>query len=115
LVAPYDGTMLAAYGGWMIDGSAATALGQLEAVLGRYDDAEAHFRDGVAIEECRGHTALAARARLWWAGMLVARSNAGDLATAQRLLEDAAVCAERLGLGLLARDIAETKTALSVG
>jgi hypothetical protein len=114
-LAPYDGTMLAPYGGWVIDGSAATSLGQLETVLGQYNAAEAHFRSGVEIEERMGHAALAARSRLWWARMLLARGDLGDRATARGLLDHAAATAEHLGLGLLTRDVAEAKTALSVG
>lgn len=108
LVIPYDGMLRAAYGGWMIDGSAATALGQLETVIGRFADADAHFRAGVAIEEHMRHTALAARSKLWWTRLLLARGHADDHATAHRLLDDAATTAARLGLGLLKRDIAHT-------
>jgi DNA-binding SARP family transcriptional activator len=107
LLEPYDGTVLGGYAGWMIDGSAATSLGQLETVLGRYDEADAHFRAGLAIEERMGYTALAARSRLWWARMLPARDIDDDHAIAQQLLDDASVIAERCGLGLLSRDVAQ--------
>ena len=107
LLAPYDGSILGGYGGWMIDGSTATSLGQLETVLGRYEEADAHFAAGLAIEEPMGYTALAARSRLWWARMLLARDTGDDHATAQQLLDEASAIAERCGLGLLSRDVAQ--------
>lgn len=111
LLVPYDGAMLASYEGHTVNGSAATALGQVEAVLGEHDAADAHFRSGVEVEERMGYAALAARTRLWWARSLLARGRPDDRGTAARLLDRAAAAGNDLGLGLLARDVAHTGAA----
>lgn len=82
-------------------------------VLGRYDDAHAHFEAAVEIEERMGYVALAARSRLWWARVLLARGRADDHVDATRLLHEVSDTAERLGLGLLAGDTAETTATAS--
>jgi hypothetical protein len=97
--------MLAPSLGHSAHGAAATALGQVEAVLGRLDDADAHFGAGIEIEEGLGYDAFAARSRFWWAQMLRSRGRADDLRRAADLLGQAAATARRCGLGALLRDI----------
>jgi hypothetical protein len=91
MLTPYDGTMLASYGGGFVDGSASTSLGQVEIVLGDYDDAEAHFRAGADIERRMGYDAYVARTQLWWARLLRLRGDADDRDHADALLSDAGV------------------------
>jgi hypothetical protein len=107
LLAPYRGTLLAPYDAVLtLDGAADTSLGQLETVLGRFDDAARSFEAGLEIEERMGYTALAARTRLWWARLLLSRARPRDRETARRLWREAAATAERHGLGLLLQDLA---------
>jgi DNA-binding SARP family transcriptional activator/tetratricopeptide (TPR) repeat protein len=109
LLVPYDGTILAPYQGFMIDVSAATALGQVETVLGRLDEAVDHFRAGVEIEQRMGWDVLVARSRVWWARALLLRDGPGDADQADQLLGLAESDAGRMGLGLVTRDVAWTR------
>ncbi len=53
-------------------------LGVLATVLGRFDEAEAHFAAAAATHERIGAPAWLARTRLEWARMLLARRQRGD-------------------------------------
>ncbi len=110
---PYDGTVLAPYGGHMIDQSAATALGQVEMVIGRFDEAVEHFRAGLEIEQRMGWDALAARTRVWWARALLMRGGADDRTSADRLLVEAESTGRRLGVGLVCNDVAWIRATLT--
>jgi DNA-binding SARP family transcriptional activator len=113
MLVPYDGTILAPYQGFMVDVSAATALGQVETALGRFDDAVEHFRVGAEIEQRMGWEVLVARTQVWWARALRSRARVGDRGEAERLLRVAESTGERLGIGLVLRDVASTREALT--
>jgi eukaryotic-like serine/threonine-protein kinase len=113
LLVPYDGTILAPYGGHMVDVSAASALGQVETVLGRFDEAARHFRAGWEIERRMGYDALVARTQVWWARLLLTRGGDGDRNDGERLLALAEATASRCGLGLVLRDVAWTRASLT--
>jgi class 3 adenylate cyclase len=99
-LAPYDGQILVAYKHSSIEGAAARGLGQLETVMGRYDDAEAHFVAAIELEERIGGRALIPRTKYWYARMLLARDGSGDADRAAALLSD--VIAETSALGMRA-------------
>lgn len=106
LLTPHRGTLLAAYDGCLaIEGAGDSSLGRLEAVLGRLDDANTSLQAGLALEERNGHHALAARTRTWWANTLTRRGATDDHAHANRLRSQASAAAQRLGLGLITRDL----------
>jgi tetratricopeptide (TPR) repeat protein len=73
-------------------------LGMLAAVLGRYADAEEHFRDAADIYERIGAPAHLGRTFVEWARMLLARGEPGDADRARQLLNQALAPARELGL-----------------
>jgi len=73
-------------------------LGMLAAVLGRYAEAEQHFRDVAEIYERIGAPAHLGRAFVEWARMLLARGEPGDADRARQLLDQAMATARELGL-----------------
>jgi class 3 adenylate cyclase len=81
----------------VVSGPAATAIGQLHAVLGNFDDADQAFREGVtAAQRLRAPFPLALT-NCWWARMLLRRDNTGDRDRARCLLDDALDSAGRSG------------------
>ena len=90
--------------------SVAHHLGLLTATLGRYDEADGHFRDAVAIHERLGAAHWVARTRLEWARMLLARAQPGDAGRAQDLLRRALGTAQELGLASVERRAAPLLT-----
>jgi class 3 adenylate cyclase/tetratricopeptide (TPR) repeat protein len=83
-------------------GSFALWCGMLAACLGRWDDAERHFADALAMNERLGARPYAVRTRRAWAAMLLDRGAPGDAARVQELI--AAGLAEARTLGM-AREI----------
>jgi hypothetical protein len=73
-------------------------LGMLAAVLGRYAEAEEHFRDAAAVYEMIGAPAHLGRTFVEWARMLLARQQPGDADRARQLLDQALAAARELGL-----------------
>jgi len=102
--------VLAPYAGrnWLIARAAAcwgpgdSFLGRLAATAGIWDEAEGHFRAGLAACERIGAAAMAARTRSWYAEMLRARNAPRDAERADQLEQAAVAEAERLGLALSA-------------
>ena len=112
LLAPLPG-QLASVGGTPVFGSIAWALGTLAATLGRYEQAEGHFAAAEEIETRIRAPLFLARTRAGWARALVARGRLEDLDRAQHMLEQAEETAERLGGGLVNREVAECRAALA--
>jgi tetratricopeptide (TPR) repeat protein len=79
-------------------GPAATPLGFLAGVLGRYDDAEAHFARALAETEALPAPALHAQAMRDFAAMLLDRDGAGDRERAVELLEQVIATTQRYGM-----------------
>jgi tetratricopeptide (TPR) repeat protein len=94
-------------------GSFDWALGILATTLERYEQAEIHFAVAAEIEERLGTPLLLARTRASWARALIARGRPEDLDRAQQMLEQAEETAERLGGGLVAREVADCRAALA--
>lgn len=82
-------------------------LGVLATVLGRFEDAEAHFTAGVAAHERIGAPVWLARTRLEWARMLLARGDPGDPERARSLSEAARDEFASIGLAHWANRAAE--------
>ena len=70
----------------------------LTACLGRWDDAERHFTDALAMNERFGACARPTGARRAWASMLLDRSAPGDAARARDLIATGHAEAEQLGM-----------------
>ena len=102
-----------AVGGTLVMGSIPWALGALAATLERYEQAEAHFAAAAEIEEGFGAPVFLARTHAGRARALIARGRPGDLEQAQHMLEQAEQTAERLGAGLVTREIAECRSTLA--
>jgi class 3 adenylate cyclase/tetratricopeptide (TPR) repeat protein len=79
-------------------GSYGQFCGMLAACLGRWDDAERHFTDGLAMNERLGARPANARTRAAWAAMLLDRNAPGDTARARDLIAAGRAEAEQLGM-----------------
>jgi tetratricopeptide (TPR) repeat protein len=83
-------------------GPVAHYLGLVTAVLGRADEADAHFACAVDAQERTGARGLLAQTRLEWARLLLRRGEPGDGERARALAEAAAELAEELDIPVLA-------------
>ena len=88
---------LVVFGGPMCLGAVVHHLGTLATVLGRYDDAEAHFLQALETHENLNAPFFTALTQLEWARMLLIRRTPDDLASAKTMLHDSKVLAERHG------------------
>ena len=79
-------------------GSVALWCGMLATCLGRWDDAEHHFADALAMNERLGARPFVVRTRRAWAGMLLGRNAPDDALRARELIAAALAEAERLGM-----------------
>jgi class 3 adenylate cyclase/tetratricopeptide (TPR) repeat protein len=111
LLAPFSGQIVAV--GAIVLGSIDWALGRLATTQGRYEQAERHFAAATKIDERLGAPLLLARTRAGWARALIARRRPEDLDLAQHMLDQAEETAERLGGGLVTREVAECHAALA--
>ena len=84
------------------NGSASRLLGILAAAMGRWEPAERHFADALAMHERMESRPWRARTLLAWAEMLQARRARGDKARARELLADVVVEADALGMAAVA-------------
>ena len=79
-------------------GALARGLGVLATALGRFDDAERHFEDAIAIEREMRAPPWLAHAQHALAEMLLTRRGAGDAERAQALLGEAIEAYGKLGM-----------------
>jgi hypothetical protein len=86
-------------------GSVAHYVGILEAVLGRFDDADASLADAEAAHARVPAPAWLARTRLERARILLARGGPGDSDRARELLGKALDAARRYGLSSVERSV----------
>ena len=106
MLTPWRDQMVSFVAGW--NGAVLRSIGTLEAVLGRFDDADDHLERAVAAHEELDTPFWLARARLDRAGTLTARGGADDLEAAADLLAAVVDAATRYGfaeLGLLAGEL----------
>jgi tetratricopeptide (TPR) repeat protein len=96
--------------GW--HGSVSLYLGYLATTLGRWDDAERHYANALAMHEGMGARPFAAHTRFAWADMLVPRDGPGDRERALELNAQALAAAEEMGLTMLAERAVALKVRL---
>lgn len=72
-------------------------LATLATVLGRFDDADAHFAEALQIHERVGAPFFVARTQMEWSWMLLQRRSSADATHAKRMLEAALDCARARG------------------
>jgi tetratricopeptide (TPR) repeat protein len=100
---PASGELIVVGSGVGSTGAVDRTLGITEATLGRWGQAEARFASALALDESLGAVPWAARTRVDWARMLLARAEPGDKERALDLLDAARTTAASLGAdGLLA-------------
>jgi hypothetical protein len=100
LLLPYADRNLLMARAAVCHGPAASFLGRLAATAGEWAEAESHFDAGLAACERVGARPLAARPKAWYAEMLRARHEPGDLERAAALERAAREEAESMGLAL---------------
>jgi tetratricopeptide (TPR) repeat protein len=79
-------------------GAAARFLGQLASLMGRWDDAEAHFRRAMELDARMAARTWLPHSQFQYSRMLFRRGRPGDSASANELLDAAAKAAGELGL-----------------
>jgi DNA-binding winged helix-turn-helix (wHTH) protein len=110
---PYAGrtlTLLSVYSA----GCASRFLGVLSALLGRWDEAAAHFEVALAVDTATGARVWAAHDALEYARFLAARGGATNGARACQLGREALAASQALGLALVARGARELLATLGV-
>jgi hypothetical protein len=103
LLLPYRGQMICTGVSWV--GAVAHYVGILEAVLGRFDDANASLVDAEAAHARVPAPTWLARTRLERARVLLARRAPGDADQARELLGKALDAARRYGLSSVERTV----------
>ncbi len=91
-------------------GSSSRYLGLLASTLDRWDEAQRHFEDALAMHERMGAPGLMARTQHDYAKMLLARNAAGDRTRAIELLDMALPTARTLGMAPLVSKAAALRT-----
>jgi tetratricopeptide (TPR) repeat protein len=105
VIAPYASQVASHPLMWL--GSFSHHLGLLATTLGRWSEAEAHFRTAASTHERLGAPAWLARTRLEWARMLLAGAEPGGGERAHDLLRQALGTARELGLANIERRAVE--------
>jgi tetratricopeptide (TPR) repeat protein len=91
-------------------GATARFLGQLAAVLGRWDLAEAHFERALGINTRMDAVPWIAHTRFEYARMLQRRGGPGDSERARSMIDEASLAAQQSGMhGLMQRIAAESR------
>jgi len=85
-------------------GSVSRSLAQLATVLERWEDAERHFDDAIAMNTRMGFRPWVATTQLNYGDMLLRRDGPGDREKARALLEHALAAAEEMGMAKVAAD-----------
>ena len=100
---PFDGRCVVVGGAmFACTGAYARYLGLLATTLERWDDAERHLRDALAMHEAMPSPPLVARTLHDLAAFLVARGRPGDAALIHRLAARSAASAREMGMSRLA-------------
>jgi tetratricopeptide (TPR) repeat protein len=113
LLLPYAERNVVMVDGWACLGSAARPLAVLVTTIGRWDDAEAHFRAAIDFNARLGASPWVARTQLGYGQMLFTRRSGGDLEHAHNLLQSALATARDLGMTTLAERAAAQLDATS--
>ncbi len=100
-------------GGAGCEGAFDRVLGRLAGLIGRFDDADAHFATARARDERLESPPLVARTDVHHAEVLLRAGRPGDVERAQRLLDGAYATATRLEMVSLKRAIEELRPTAS--
>lgn len=98
LLLPYAGRVLVPDRAWVCRGAIDQYLGQLAALMARFDDAAGHLTAALALHQRLGARPLLARTRYEYARTLLARGRAGDVRVAEVLAAQALDTAKALGM-----------------
>jgi tetratricopeptide (TPR) repeat protein len=101
LLLPYADRCVNA-GALLCVGSVSRSLGHLATTLSRYEDATRHFEHALEMNAHIRSPLWIGYTQLGYARMLLLRDEPGDTDEARRLLTDARVTAQELGLAALA-------------
>jgi tetratricopeptide (TPR) repeat protein len=110
LLRPHAGRLVTVSTGIGCFGAVDRFLGMLAAVGGDWTEAEPRFEAALALEDGIGSRPMAARTRLWFARMLVARARAADGDRAAALLAEGGQVAAELGMAQLSADVDRLQT-----
>jgi len=105
LLRPYAARVVVVGFGALCFGSASLHLGRLAATLSRWEDAERHFEEALALNRRLGARPLVAHTQHAYAAMLFARRLPGDVDRAVELLNQALTAAQALGMTRLAEKL----------
>jgi tetratricopeptide (TPR) repeat protein len=108
LLSPYKGYAVVA-SEWACLGAGSRFLGQLAATMGQWQVAEEHFEEALEMNVRMGARPWLAHSQHQYARMLLARSAAGDIEGARRLLDEAETISRQLGMRSLAGAIATAR------
>jgi class 3 adenylate cyclase/tetratricopeptide (TPR) repeat protein len=98
LMSPCKGINVLIASGSACYGSASRYLGALAALTMRWDEAERHFEDALAMNSAMGALPWLAHTQYQYATMLLSRDQPGDSVKASALLNDALATARELGM-----------------
>ena len=94
---------------WASFGAASRFLGQLAATMGRWQQAESHFDQALAMNARMGAKPWLAHTQFQYARMLLSRPGPANVERARVLLDDAWTGARQLGMRLLETRIADVR------
>jgi tetratricopeptide (TPR) repeat protein len=113
LLSPYA-TYAVVAGEWASFGAGSRFLGQLAATMGRWDQAESHFDQALAMNGRMGAKPWLAHTQFQFARMLLDRCIPGDIERARTLLDESEAIAGRLGMRSLETRIATARRQATV-
>jgi tetratricopeptide (TPR) repeat protein len=108
LLSPYA-TYAVVASEWASFGAASRFLGQLSATMGRWQEAESHFDQALAMNAAMGAKPWLAHTQFQYAHMLLERSTDGDIERARILLDESDTLTQQLGMRLLQTRIATAR------
>ena len=106
LLEPFTDRMIVAGRGLACCGSVARVAGLVAAAGGRWDEAESHFENALAVHRRMGALPLLARTRFEWSSALLDRGRKGDKRRSADLRRKSADAANRLRMTRLLEELA---------
>src|SRR5688500_12746508 len=113
LLSPYAGYAVVS-SEWAF-GAASRFLGQLAATMGRWQEAESHFGQALAMNAQMRAKPWLAHTQFQYAHMLLERSTDGDIERATKLLDESEIIARQLGMRSLQTRIATARRQATAG
>jgi class 3 adenylate cyclase len=109
LLRPYARRNVVTGTGVVCSGSASRTLGRLAALMHQWDEAERHFEDALEMHVRMGARPFLAHTQAEYAEMLVQRDRPGDRQKALRLLAEALLIAQEVGMRCAVEEFTELK------